>query len=219
MKKGAEEIPVYIAKWISWAGLAAIFGGLIAIILTVPFATAYFSAYPGFDIPPFWLQTVQPMLRPLLSFATPKMVYNIYGRIFELVYLLFLPAVFGLHHLHQGARNRVERWGFGILVVGLLATLIGVAGDYWADGTGFVIELLGLLILSIGTTVYGLATLQSRVLPTWCAWLLIAGGPGSFVFQFLIGHIPSGPTFPFALSWLLVGWILLFKKVGYKVST
>jgi hypothetical protein len=216
VNKGAEEIPMKLAKWISWAGLAAIFGGLIAIILTIPFATAYFSAYPGFDVPPFWLQTVTPVLRPLLSFATPKMVYNVYGRIFELVYLLFLPAVFGLHHLHHGARNRVERWGFGILVVGLLATFIGVAGDYWADGTGFVIELLGLLILSIGTTVYGLATLQSRVLPTWCAWLLIAGGPGSFVFQILIGHIPSGPTFPFALSWLFVGWILVFKKVGNK---
>ncbi len=37
-------------KWITWAGLAAIVGGLMAIILTPPFATAYFSAYPGFAL-------------------------------------------------------------------------------------------------------------------------------------------------------------------------
>jgi len=199
-------------KWISWAGLAAILGGLTAIILTAPFATAYFSAYPGFDIPPFWLPLLKPALRPLLTFAPPVEVYNVYGRIFDLVYLLFLPAAFGLHHLHQGASSRIEKWGFGILVVGLLATFIGVAGDYWADRAGFLIEALGLLTLAIGATLYGVALLRSKVIPSWCAWLLVACGPGTFVFFPLIRHIPSGPTFLFAISWLIVGCMLLFKK-------
>jgi hypothetical protein len=199
-------------KWISWAGLAAILGGLTAIILTAPFATAYFSAYPGFDIPPFWLPRLKTALGSLLTFASPKVVYNVYGRVFNLVYLLFLPAAFGLHHLHQGASSRIEKWGFAILVVGLLATFIGVAGDYWADGAGFFIELLGLLTLAIGATLYGVALLLSKVVPSWCAWLLVACGPGVFVFFPLIGHIPSGPTFLFATAWLIVGYILLFKQ-------
>jgi len=38
----------------------------------------------------------------------------------------FLPAVFGLHHLHQGTGSRAEKRGFRILVVGLLAAFIGV---------------------------------------------------------------------------------------------
>jgi len=199
-------------KWISWAGLAALLGGLTAIILTAPFATAYFSAYPGFDIPPFWLPRLKSELGSLLTFASPVVVYNVYGRIFNLVYLLFLPAAFGLHHLHQGASSRIERWGFAILVVGLLATFIGVASDYWADGAGFFIELLGLLTLAIGATLYGVALLRSKVVPSWWAWLLAACGPGVFVFLPLIGHIPSGPTFLFAIAWLIVGYMLLFKQ-------
>jgi len=42
--------------------------------------------------------------------------------------------------------------------------------------------------------------------------LLVACGPGTFVFFPLIRHIPSGPTFLFAISWLIVGCMLLFKK-------
>jgi len=70
-------------KWISWAGLAAILGGLTAIILTAPFASAYFSAYPGYDVPPFWMQSLRPALRPLITFASPVAVYNVYGRVFD----------------------------------------------------------------------------------------------------------------------------------------
>ena len=214
-----------IPKWISWAGLAAILGGLTAIILTAPLVCAYFSAYPGYNVPPFWIHSLKPALGSLLTFASPVVVYNVYGRIFDLVYLLFLPAAFGLHHLHQGASFRVEKWGFRILATGLLATFIGVAGDYWANGAGFFIELLGLLTLAIGATLYGVALLQSKVIPSWCAWLLVACGPVAFVFVPLAGlqslptflyaislGFPEGPTFLFAIAWLIVGYMLLFKQ-------
>lgn len=200
------------SKWISWAGLAAVVGGLTAIILTPLFASAYYSAYPGHDIPPFWVQPLKPALGALLTFASPEEVYTFYGRLFNLVYLFMLPAVFGLHYLHRGAGTRAEKWGFYLLVIGLLATFIGVAGDYWANGAGFFVELLGLIVLSIGAAVYGVATLSSKVIPHWLAWLLVACLPGVFVFMPLIGHIPSGPTFLFAASWLIVGYMLLFKN-------
>lgn len=204
--------PSDIPTWVSWAGLAAVLGGLTAITLTVPFAVAYFSAYPGYDIPPFWVAPLKGTLGRLLTFAPPVAVYSLYGRIYNLVYLLFLPAVFGLHALHQGDNGKVEKWGFGLLVVGLVAAFIGVAGDYWADGAGFLIEILGLLVCSIGATLYGVATLRSRVLPLWCAWLLVVCLPGVFIFLLLIGHIPSGPTFLFAVAWLIIGYMLLFKQ-------
>lgn len=206
-------------KWVSWAGLAAMLGGLTAIILTAPFATAYFAAYPGFESQPFWFPLLRPALGSTITFAPPEDVYNVYGRVFDLVYLLFLPAVFGLHHLHQGSSGRTERWGFGMLVVALPATFIGVAGDYWAQSipeslfaVSWGIELLGLLTLMIGASVYGAALLRSSVIPSWSAWLLVACGPGVFVVFPLIGHVPSGPTFLFAVSWLVVGGMLLFKR-------
>ncbi|HZJ05309.1 MAG TPA: hypothetical protein VFD59_07550 [Nocardioidaceae bacterium] len=200
--------------WISWAGLAAVVGGLSAVVLTAPFASAYFLAYPGYDAVPFWVPSLEDPLQPLLTFASPIELYELYGRIFNFVYLLFLPAAFGLRHLHRGPGSRIARRGFALLVGGLIATFIGVAGDYWANGIGFPIEVLGLLTLAVGVTVYGVALLPSGVVPRWCAWLLVSCGPGAIVFSLLIGHIPSGPTFPFALAWLMVGLMLLFKRMG-----
>ena len=202
-----------IPKWISWAGLAAMIGGLIAILLTPPFAIAGDTAYHIFDVPPFWMHSLKPALTPLLTFAPPVAVYNTYGRMFDLVYLLFLPAMFGLHHLHQGVRGRIEKWGFAVVVIGLIAAFIGVAGDYWVEGVVFYFsEIFGLLLMPVGTTLYGVAILRSGVVPRWCGWLLVSCLPGTFVFSLLIPHIPSGQTFLFAVSWLMMGLVLLFNK-------
>lgn len=184
-------------------------GGLIAVVLTVPFASAYFIAYSvDGEAPPGWLHSLEPGLGSLLTFAAPETVYTLYGKVFNLVYLLILPAVFGLHHLHRGTNSPREMRAFRVLVGGLIATCIGVAGDYWADGMGFPIEVLGLLAVIAGTTLYGVATLRAGVLPPWSSWLLVAGGPGAFVGMALFGHIPSGPTLLFAASWLAVGVLL-----------
>ena len=187
------------------AGAAAIIGSLLALVLTLPFASAFFSAYPGDDVPPFWRAPFLPTLRPLLTFAPPVAVYNLYGRVYELVYLLFLPATVVLHRLHQGNSGRLERWGFALLIGGLVLTFIGVAGDYWANGLTFVLSLLGLLVLAAGTTLYGLVLWRSGVLPRRVSWLFLACLPGVFVGSWLTGHIPSGPTLPFALAWLALG--------------
>lgn len=192
-----------------WAGLAAVLGGLTAIVLTPPFATAYFLAFPGEDALPFWFASLEPRLT---SISSGDGVYGTYGRVYNLVYALFLPAVFGLHHLHRESGSRREKRGFVVLVVGLVATFVGVAGDYWANGIGFPIEVLGLLTMTIGVTIYGIALHRSRVVPRWCAWLFVACGPVAIVFAALIGHVPSGPTFPFALTWLAIGFMLLFNR-------
>jgi hypothetical protein len=182
---------------------------LIAVVLTVPFASAYFIAYPvEGEAPPDWLHSLEPELGSLLTFAEPETVYTLYGKVFNLVYLLILPAVFGLHHLHRGISSRREMRAFRVLVAGLVATFIGVAGDYWANGVGFPLEMLGLLAVIVGTTLYGVATLRAGVLPPWSSWLLVAGGPGAFVGMALFRAIPSGPTLLFAVSWLAVGIVL-----------
>ena len=206
-----EGAPMVTPRWMPWAGLASILGGLTALLLTPAFATAYFLAYAEYDPAPFWMAAVEPRLGSLVTFSSPDGVYETYGRIYDLVYVLFLPAVFGLHEFHQGSGIRMEKRGFSLLVTGLLAAFVGVAGDYWANGIGFAIEVLGLLIMIIGATTYGIAVLRTKVVPRWCAWLLVSCGPGALAFTAVIGHIPSGPTFFFGVSWLIVGFMLLFK--------
>lgn len=196
----------------SWAGLAAILGGSIAILLTIPFASAYFMAYSSPSAAPFWIHSLQSVLTPFLTFSAPTHVYNIYGRIFNVVYFLFLPAVFALHDLLRDVSGTLEKSAFGILTISLLVTSVGVAGDYWWNGTGFLLEVLGLLALNIGTSLYGVIILQYGVLPKWCGWLMASCFPGLFVFVFLIGHIPSAPTVLVAVSWLTLGFILFSQK-------
>ncbi len=194
-------------------------GGLLAILLTLPFAAAYHRAYPGDDLVPYWFQGLQPVLSPLLDFGSRVDVYNIYGRVYDLVYLLLIPGAIALHHLHKPTRSRLERLGFGLTMAGLLASFIGVAGDYWADGAGFFVELFGLLVLSIGATLSGIACLRSRLLPAWVSWLMVLCLPVLFVWLIVFGHIPSGPTFAIALAYVAFGGLLIFKKKAYAQTT
>ena len=203
---------VRITPSMRWAGLAAFVGGLTAIVMTPPFATAFFLAYPREDALPFWFNSVEPRLDTLLTFSSRDRVYETYGRIYNLVYVLFLPLVLAVHHVHDQAPNRLEKRGYVVLVAGSVATTVGVAGDYWANGIGFPIEVLGLLAMIVGVIMYGLALHRSKVVPQGWAWMFLACGPGALVSMGLIGHIPSGPTLPFAVVWLVVGSMLLLSK-------
>ena len=202
-------VPMHITWAMRGAGAAAMVGGLGAIAMTPPFAVSFFLAYPGENSLPFWFATAEDRLGPLLSFASPVDVYEVYGRYYNLVYLLFVPMIFVLHHA-QASRNIVlERRGFVVLTSGVALTAVGVAGDYWANGAGFPIEALGLLAMIVGVTMWGIAGVRSDVLPRLWSWTLLSCGPGALATSALVGHLPSGPTLSFALAWLIVGTLLL----------
>ena len=106
-------------KWIALAGVSSILGGLLAILLTLPFAAGYHIAYSGYDPVPIWFESLQPILRPLLHFGNPTAVYNTYGRIYDLVYLLLLPPAVALHLLQRPVNSKAEKRGFLLTMVGL----------------------------------------------------------------------------------------------------
>ena len=189
-------------------------GGVVAILLTPPFATAYFLAYPGEDTLPFWHDALEPRLDPLLTFASSEAVYATYGRVYNLVYLLFIPLVVVLHRAVAPAPGRLERRGYVVLVSGLIATTLGVAGDYWGNGIGFPLEVLGLLLMVVGVTMWGAALVPNEVVPDSWAWLLVSCGPAAFATTALAGHLPSGPTLSFAIGWLVLGCLLMARGVA-----
>jgi hypothetical protein len=191
------------------AGWAAIVGGVTAFLMTPLFATAYFLAYPGEDPLPFWYDAVRPRLDPLLTFASSETVYATYGRIYNLVFLLFIPVVVVMHGAHASSPSRLEKRGYAVLMCGLIATAVGVAGDYWGDGIGFGIELLGLLSMIVGVTVWGIALVRGKVVPASWAWLMVICGPAAIASLVFIGHVPSGPTISFAVVWFVVGCLVL----------
>jgi hypothetical protein len=200
------------AREMRWAGWGAIVGGLTATLVTPIFATAYFRAYPGEDPLPFWYESVEPRLDPLLTFASSETVYATYGRIYNVVYLLFIPIVVELHKAHRPSPNQLEKCGYAALTCALIATTLGVAGDYWSDGIGFGIELLGLLSMMVAVTVWGAALVRARVVPGLWAWLIVISGPGAIATLLLMGHLPSGPTLSFAIVWLVVGCLIVSSE-------
>lgn len=202
-------LAVQMTRWLRWAGWAAVVGGLAAIAMTPAFATAYFRAYGGESQLPFWFDAVNPVLDPLLTFAAPDRVYEIYGRLYNLVYLLLLPLVVALHDRHRDSPSRLEQCGYLLLTGGLVATTVGVAGDYWANEIGFTLELLGLLAMTVGVTTWGVAMVRGRVVPARWAWLMVGCGPGAVATLLLAGHVPSGPTLSFAIVWFLVGCLVV----------
>ena len=188
--------------------MAAILGGVVAIVLTLPFAAAFFLAYPGENALPIWFDSVEPRLESQLTFADPVSVYETYGRLYNVVYVLFLPLVLAIHRSRHALRSRLEQRAFVVLSSGLVTTTLGVAGDYWGNGIGFPLEVLGLLLMIFGVSLWGLALLRSAAPVRW-AWLFVGCGPGALGTSLLAGHIPSGPTLAFACVWLVVGVVVM----------
>ena len=81
------------------------------------------------------------------------------------------------------------------------------------QGTGFRIELLGLVLTLIGSVVLGVTYLdeQANVLPKLVAGLLIAAGPGGFLLFGL--HAPSGTLLLFCCAWVVLGYLLLTGRI------
>jgi hypothetical protein len=180
---------------VRFSGLAAILGGVLGIVLT-----------------------------PILTYlwATNSDVYLYFGRAYFLVYLGCLLGLTGLFVLRRESRLRGENWSFGLTFVGLAMGLIGDVLAYWGgsagggftnlQGIGFDIEMLGLLLVLIGSVVLGVVYLRTNVLPKLVPWLLIIAGPGSILLSFL--HAPSGTLFLFCCAWVVLGYLLLTGKVA-----
>lgn len=192
--------------WIRWAGVAAVAGGLLAVVLVIPLSIAFGIQYPEERGTTSWVMSLRPTMDFALDFASPRTVYETYGRIIDLAYLLVLPSVVALHRLQRDPERENEQRAFTILVTFLVVTFVGVAGDYWLNGLGYPVEVIGLLGLSIATTRYGLVTRRLAVVPAVYSHLLIVCGPGAAVGLAVTGHIPGGPTVVLLLPWLALGF-------------
>jgi hypothetical protein len=139
------------------SGLMAMLGGVLGIVLT-----------------------------PILShlWATYSDTYLYYGRPYFLVYLGCLLGLTGLYARRRASRLKGENWGFGLTFAGLSVGLVGDVLAYWGgspgqdftqlQGRGFGIELLGLILILIGSVVLGVTYLyaQANVVPKLVAGLL-----------------------------------------------
>ncbi len=201
------------------AGPAAILGGILCLVLTPIQA----HIWAGADSPPLVLAA-----RPLLNLSGtifgrfgPRFgleAYYFYGRMFFLVYVSALAGLMGLHAL-QRARERQEGVWFRIVFLALVLALAGDIVAYWGgsgpiedsplQGLGFTLEMLAVLAVLTGGTLYGRTLLRGDAVPGWVAWCLIAAGPAAIPMVYLTGYIPHGALLPFSLAMAVAGYFLL----------
>ena len=189
------------SAFVRWCGTAAMLGGALGIVMT-------------------------PVLVYLWS--TYSEAYLAFGKAYFLVYLGCAAGLIGLDYRRKGSPERPEAEGLGIgtTLVGLAVAFVGDLLAYWGDliggepnaggefnnlqAGGFIIEMLGLVILLLGSVSLGDIYLRARVSPRWFAWMLILAGPSGILLSAV--HTPSGTMLPFCLAWTAMGYALLSRK-------
>ena len=140
--------------------------------------------------------------------------------------ILMIVGVLGLHARLWGREGRLGWLGFGLVGVGLLLGLVGMAGS--AVGildpnpiapiinTG---EHAGLVFIGAGMLLWGLLTLRERALGGWSFVPLVLGLLSltaiAVVVPNLFGVLERSVVPPlFAIGWMLLGYALVTSRPG-----
>lgn len=201
---------------IRWSGLSALLGSILGIIYFPFHATSYFATADGaqaLDSPwiAAWSGTFRSLAGSLLTFAPPDVVYATYGKVALFIVLGFLAGLLALHRWQAARASGLEHRGFRIALVGNIVMGLGVLGEYYTTALDFsflFISLPGVLLYTIGATLFGIGTLRAQLAPRAGAWLLILGGfPGLLILSLMLGHFSAG-LFLLDIAWVILGYAL-----------
>jgi len=214
---------------VGWTGLAAMVAGALGLVFAPLYSLAYFATDDGAaDATSPWVQAwtepARDLFGPLLTFASPDVVRLTYFKLFLFITIGMLAGVVGLHARQAQHGGRLERWGFRTSFVGLLLLTIGAFGGYWpALQEGFLFVALivpGLLLVVVGSPLFGVGTWRAGVAPRIGAGLLIVGGPALFV----ISEIATlgGSLVLVYLAWVVLGhslWTTTTSTPAHTVAS
>ncbi len=137
----------------------------------------------------------------------------------------FIAALAGLYAKQSERMGKVGKAGLFLGVPGLMLTIVGNVAEFWvlkpADHRGWHIFLAGVVILGIGTLLFGLAALAAGRFPRLGTWLLTLWFPVGLLGLLLRAlGLPGGVEFLagtgfflfFGLSWILLGYALWSEK-------
>jgi hypothetical protein len=189
-------------------GLAAVVGGVVGLLYWPLHSLAYFATEDGHDSegvlqPTQWLRKP---LEPLLDWSSPDTVYVAYGAVVVVPAVGFLLGLLAVDATVPESRTRLERWGFRLAVVGNVIAILGTVVEYWLRQVdlGFAIGAPGLLVLLVGSTLFGIGLLRGSAAPRLGGWLLALSIPLVLACTILIGHLSAGLV-PLDLAWIVLG--------------
>ena len=119
-------------------------------------------------------------------------------------YVLAAVGLVGFHAVQKGSYGRLGRGGLYTASVGSLGAILAMTVSVVGNASLDVLHAIGASLMIIGYILYGVATLQARVLPRWCGVMFSVVGPVAFVVLGFGGYT----TIVFGLFWLILGYAL-----------
>jgi hypothetical protein len=145
-----------------------------------------------------WSDPAREFFRPLLDWSNPDAVYLTYGKIWFPVFAAFTACAFVLYRRRRPRGFEKFAWRFAL--VGYVWATIAVLVSYWTQWTHttavldlafLFLDIPGLLLTVLGSTVLGITLLLRGFRPRVTAWLLALTLPLTFAIQ-MVTSMGSG---------------------------
>jgi hypothetical protein len=162
---------------IRWDAIGFMLGGVVWVVLGLSALVGYLQAIPGRE----------------------DVV------LFIVALLLTAAGLVGLHTLQSGSCGLLGRAGFYVALAAIAARILGAVVFLAGSSALEWISMPGTLGMLVGFVLYGVATLQARVLPRWYGLALIVALPVSLP---LAGY----GTALFGLILLVLGYVLWVQR-------
>jgi len=227
--------PIWSDRGIRYAGLAAIIGGALGILLapfmvTVKYMTGW-SVIPE----PAWIRVFQPALGSLFTFASPAGLWVAYGRLYTVALVLMLVGLLAMFAQLGTRRSRTGALGYWVLLAGLCLVIPGDAihtatwhqnglttptpGTNVVANTAYATHMMGMNFVMVGSMVVGIAALRTKFLARWLGWAFVLIFPSAVLASVtLLPMTPSGALWLFSLMMIAVGYSMAAHKSWHVVA-
>jgi hypothetical protein len=217
---------------IKYAGIASIAGGILGVMLApimvmVKYLTGW-SVIPE----PGWIDIVQPAFGSMLTFASPPVMWVVYGGIYTIALLLMLTGLLPLWKKIKTSRNRTLKIGYWIFITGLCLIIPGDAvhtmtwhqngltkptpGTNPVANTGYAVAMMGMNFILIGSLMFGITAVIKKILAPWLAWSFILITPSAILLSLtLLPTTPSGGLWFFSLIMIILGYNFASGRFSY----
>ena len=159
-----------------------------------------------------------------LAFHTP----NVFWKLFWPAPLLILLGLVGLQLRQSGRSGLLEKLGFFVAILGLVMVIAGDVGLYWLRVDDIFIVTapaynafrLGLLVVAVGSILFGVTSPRDGALPTWGLLPFVVGSLcGLISFSRDLGSFGAVLWILFGVGWAWLGLSLVVEGFSSFLRT
>lgn len=159
-----------------------------------------------------------------LAFHTP----NVFWKLFWPAPLLILLGLVGLQLRQSGRSGLLGKLGFFVAILGLVMVIAGDIGLYWLGVDDIFIVAapaysafrIGLLVLAVGSILFGVTSPRDGALPTWGLLPFVVGSLcGLISFSRDLGSFGAVLWILFGVGWAWLGLSLVVEGFSSFLRT